>query len=85
MKVAKLHTCGSLILPDGSCVNCGSLKGKVREMTARQWRIAELEKARQVMIGYGQLKFSQEDWHGVQDAASDLRDIDNELDGLRYE
>lgn len=30
------------------------------------------------------LKFEDEDWHGVADAAMDLRDIDSELIGLRF-
>ena len=28
------------------------------------------------------LKAFEEDWHGVMDAAADLRDIDSELKGL---
>lgn len=47
-------------------------------------RVAELERNRVMMIEYCRMKLAAEDWHGVQDAASDLRDIDNELDGLRY-
>lgn len=51
---------------------------------ARNERAIELENARFLMKRYLGLKFRQEDWHGVQDAASDLRDIDSELEGLRY-
>lgn len=34
------------------------------------------------MKNYLQLKVDEEDWHGVQDAASDLRDIDVEITTL---
>ena len=50
---------------------------------SRKDRIRELEANRKTMIEYGTMKWREEDWHGVQDSASDLRDIDNELDGLR--
>jgi hypothetical protein len=50
----------------------------------RDLRIASLEQNRAVMVGYLRMKMDAEDWHGCQDAASDLRDIDSELDGLRY-
>lgn len=53
-------------------------------LDARQLRIAELERDRPLLIAYAQMKLNAEDWHGVQDAASDLRDLDNELDGLRF-
>lgn len=47
-------------------------------------RISELEANRPRLIDYLKMKQDSEDWHGVQDAASDLRDLDSELDGLRY-
>lgn len=50
----------------------------------REQRIAFLERKRTVTIADLGVKAEGEDWHGVQDCASDLRDIDNELDGLRY-
>lgn len=48
-------------------------------------RIVNLEIWRSLMLDYLKHKVADEDWHGVQDAASDLRDIDSELQGLRYE
>lgn len=51
----------------------------------RSDRIAELERHRPVLIAYLQMKVDAADWHGTQDAASDLRDLDNELDGLRFD
>lgn len=30
------------------------------------------------------MKFEREDYHGVQDAASDIRDIDAEIQGLEF-
>lgn len=51
----------------------------------REQRIAFLERKRKVTIEDARLKLEGEDWHGVADAAMDLRDINNELDGLRFE
>lgn len=51
---------------------------------ARQKRIAELEDWRPLLIKYTLRKIELEDWHGVADGAMDLRDLDSELDGLRY-
>ncbi len=50
----------------------------------REARALFLEQYRPVLVTYLKAKFEAEDWHGVQDAASDLRDLDSELDGLRY-
>ena len=49
----------------------------------REARIAFLEAARPKLIDYLKMKLEAEDWHGCQDAASDLRDVDCELAGLR--
>ena len=38
---------------------------------------------RDVMIQYLWLKVREEDWHGVADAAMDLRDIDSEHAGFQ--
>lgn len=54
------------------------------DASQRALRIRELELNRPRLIDYCQLKLDAEDWHGVQDAGSDLRDLDSELDGLRY-
>lgn len=43
-----------------------------------------LEKERLVLKDYLVTKLQTEDWHGVQDAASDLRDIDSSLAMLAY-
>lgn len=45
-------------------------------------RIAFLERKRAVTMEDMKVKMEAEDWHGVQDCASDLRDADSELDGL---
>jgi hypothetical protein len=50
----------------------------------RNERERVLLKERATLRRYLRMKYWSEDWHGVQDAASDLRDIDSELDGLRY-
>lgn len=56
----------------------------VYDVARRDARIAELEEWRPLLIKYAQQKLDAEDWHGVQDATSDLRDLDNELDGLKF-
>ncbi len=43
-----------------------------------------LEKDRGILKEYLLSKFNSEDWHGVQDAASDLRDIDSALAAMQY-
>ncbi len=50
----------------------------------KEQRVAFLEKKRAVTIEDLKMKTEGEDWHGCADAAMDLRDIDNELDGLRF-
>ena len=45
--------------------------------------IEDLKDRRKVMIGYLNVKVREEDWHGMADGAMDLRDIDNEIFGLR--
>ena len=38
---------------------------------------------RRVHINYLQTKVDNEDWHGVADAANDLREIDQRIEALR--
>jgi hypothetical protein len=47
-------------------------------------RIARLGEERKLMYGYLSSKMVNRDWHGCQDAASDIRDIDSELLGLKW-
>lgn|SRR5678816_3105389 len=51
---------------------------------ARGDRIAFLLSSRPLLIKYAQQKLDAEDFHGLADAAMDLRDLDSELDGLRW-
>ena len=46
--------------------------------------IGHLTARRQRLIAYMQDKAATEDWHGVQDAGSDLRDIDERAQALRW-
>jgi len=46
-------------------------------------RIAHLENLRLVVLAYLEAKLRDQDWHGVCDAATDLREIDAELRGIR--
>lgn len=55
-----------------------------QEPTTREARIRELEAWRPKLIEYTRHKLDLGDWHGVADGAMDLRDLDSELDGLRY-
>lgn len=43
--------------------------------------VRSLQNRRKLMQEYLQLKVGEEDWHGVADAAMDLRDIDSEILG----
>jgi len=43
---------------------------------------SRLEKERETLKPYLLSKFESADWHGVQDAASDLRDIECQLEVL---
>lgn len=66
--------CGPQTIPgshDGDC-----------PIRVKQRRVDTIRADRAVMIAYLKMKLGAEDWHGVQDAASDLRDIDSEMDGL---
>lgn len=47
-------------------------------------RISFLKRKREATKADLLMKFEDQDWHGVQDCGSDLRDIDSELAGLRY-
>jgi hypothetical protein len=44
--------------------------------------LSALALRKEVMISYLKLKLEEQDWHGVQDAASDLRDIESERTGI---
>jgi hypothetical protein len=54
-------------------------------MTEREVRVAVLFDNREILLDYLKMKIEDEDWHGVQDCASDLRDVDSELKGLDLE
>jgi hypothetical protein len=45
--------------------------------------IAELQKRKAGLIAYCQIKLESGDWHAVQDAASDIRELDAKLEILR--
>ena len=45
--------------------------------------ISVLKSRREIMRGYLSLKIEESDWHGVADAAMDLRDIESELKAFR--
>jgi len=77
--------------PQERCADCRVTEGwapcphKPRPVgAARGDRLAFLLSSRPKLVDYLKMKLEAEDWHGVQDAASDLRDLDSELDGLRY-
>jgi hypothetical protein len=46
-------------------------------------RLLQLEEDRDILIAYLEQQMREQDWHGVQDAASDLRDLDVEMETLR--
>lgn len=63
------------------------MEAKVQEtpngaFTKVRKRREELKSHRERMLNYLNLKVSAEDWHGVADAAMDLREIDSALKAL---
>lgn len=48
-------------------------------MTDPYKRVADLEKDRETLKEYMRTRMREEDWHGVMDAAADLRELDVEL------
>jgi hypothetical protein len=48
-----------------------------------QEKQTELREQKAQLIAYGQSKFKSGDWHAVQDAASDIREIDAKLEILQ--
>jgi len=51
-------------------------------MRPLETRAAQRRRWRQVLIAYITMKQEQEDWHGVADAAMDLRELEAELDAM---
>jgi hypothetical protein len=45
--------------------------------------VAELQRRKAGLIAYCQIKLEAGDWHAVQDAASDIRELDAKLEVLR--
>lgn len=45
--------------------------------------IARLVIQRDGLIHYLKMKVEQEDWHGVQDAASDIREVEAKIEVLK--
>ncbi len=53
------------------------------EKSHRFHKIGQLQNQRNVMIEYLKLRLELCDWHGVQDAASDIREIEAALKVLQ--
>ena len=49
-----------------------------------QTRVAEVQETLRVLRAYLQDRLQLEDWHGVEDAASDIRDNEAALRTLRW-
>lgn len=45
--------------------------------------ILEMEGRKAVLVEYAQMKLESGDWHGLSDAANDLRELEVELRWLR--
>ena len=63
---------------------CGNPEcaNNVPVVSPRAKRLVVLDARRTLMVSYLLAKVEEQDWHGVQDAASDLRDIEAEVKGL---
>ena len=46
-------------------------------------KIMEIEQHLHIMENYLDVRRAQRDWHGVQDAASDIRELEAQLRALR--
>jgi|TARA_A100001011_G_C14015735_1_gene717326 hypothetical protein len=47
-------------------------------------KVAEVEENLEVLLTYLHSRTKQRDWHGVEDAASDIRDNESALTVLRW-
>ena len=45
-------------------------------------KIKNISEKKAKMIGYAQLKLDERDWHGLADAAMDLRDLEAEINAI---
>lgn len=77
------HNDGNEVLRCRQCMEAVASQTCPRP-TGRPARIAFLERKREATKADLLVKFEDSDYHGVADAAMDLRDIDSELAGLRY-
>lgn len=56
------------------------MKVETGDLKARVW---VLEDRRKLLVKYATDRLEAEDWHGLQDAGSDLRELDTELRVLK--
>lgn len=47
-------------------------------------KIAQLQNSKAVRVEYLQSLIVEEDWHGLMDAAADIREIEAEIKGILY-
>lgn len=55
------------------------------ESTIRNYkanRLSKLDHRRTVLIAYMKTAIDEQDWHGVSDAANDIREVDAEIRGI---
>lgn len=68
------------------CIYCHSERavppGFLGSRNPKTERMAFLERKREATKADLLLKFEDADWHGVQDCASDIRDVEAEIKGL---
>ncbi len=50
----------------------------------RLGELIEVEHRKQLLVEYCQMKLDVGDWHGVSDAANDLRELEVELRWMRW-
>lgn len=49
-----------------------------------QMKINKLERSKQVYLNYAKDRYDWGDWHGMQDAGSDLREIEVQIQALQW-
>jgi hypothetical protein len=80
-----IHTCTPTPLAVGDVIGqVAKIEYAGATRDPRTERMAFLERKREAVKADLYLKFQDSDWHGVADAAMDLRGIESELKGLAF-
>jgi hypothetical protein len=70
-------------------IRLSALQRWLSELQTQPWRLAmrdyqDPEVQIQVLVEYMQVMIARRDWHGVSDAANDIRELEAEQDGPSF-